>query len=436
MEKPTQHRHIYIYSYIYRDICAYTLMLAFIPHTDESIRRMLVKLNAQRALLDPNAFALKQQMYGFTWSKYSLITHERIRLNLISCHMWDWAHLLCCDGLADVEVGLFFKRLQQARSTSNMYEFATFTKSFTLPRCYTSLDYILSPDRIKNNLKKSSFSSSASELLTLLPMLQRYTTHTVLGRQECEQECRSLLAVLDYLECIASMKSGRNCIDAPTLLSKIVHHLNLFKECYGEETMRPKHHYSMHLPACLQRHGCLLSTLVNERRHKVVKKFTRDRQSLTRWELGALEEVVMQQMHEASEDWYTKGITHAHPAGGIILNTLKQVWPSVNEFNVANHARGQCGRVMCRDIVWCDTSRLGDSSGYWCAQLHLCFTAMGAELCIVSPTEVASNSSSAEWPAFKIVQEAVVIPIDCIIVAAHYKASDTAIAAHRPMFLR
>ena len=64
-------------------------MLAFIPHTDESIRRMLDNLNAQRALLDANAFALKQQMYGFTWSKYSLITHERIRLNLISCHVWD-----------------------------------------------------------------------------------------------------------------------------------------------------------------------------------------------------------------------------------------------------------------------------------------------------------------------------------------------------------
>ena len=80
----------------------------FVLHTDDSIRRMLVKLGEQRAVLDANAFAFKQQMYGFTWTEHSLITHERIKLDLISAHMWDWAHLLCCDGLADVEVGLFF----------------------------------------------------------------------------------------------------------------------------------------------------------------------------------------------------------------------------------------------------------------------------------------------------------------------------------------
>ena len=201
--------------------------------------------------------------------------------------------------------------------------------------------------------------------------------------------------------------------------------------------MRPKHHYMLHLPSCFQRHGCLLSTLVNERRHKVVKKFTRDRQSLTRWELGALEEIVMQQMHEATEDWYSKGIcTDAHPAGGLILQTLEQVWPTVGEFKVASRARGQCGRITCRDMVWIDTSGLEPSaSECWCAQLHLCFTALDVHLCLVSRGELLSKDMSTQWPAFKMMKDILVVPIDCVICSAHYKASDTAVSVHRPRYL-
>ena len=407
--------------------------MVFAKNTDASVRGMLATLNRMHNLrVDPNEIALKEQMYGFKWSKHSLILHERIRLSLMSSHMWDWAHLLCCDGLADVEVGLFFKRLQQSRSQSSMQEFATFALSFTLPKCYTSLQYILAPDRIKNNLKKGDFSCSASELLTVLPMLQRYLTHTVLARKECERECRCLLLVLDYLERIVGMKSGRNVIDAATLQDKIEAHLQAFKEVYGEDLMRPKHHYILHLAGCFILFGCLLSTLVNERRHKVVKKFTRDRQSLLRWELGALEEVVMQQLHEAGEDWYSAGITNAHAPRGIVLSTLLQLFPSATDFSVSNNAKGQCGRVTCQDMVWCDLEEY--SSEPWCAQLNLCFTVTGTQLCIVSRGQAASTSST--WPSFKQLTDLAIVPVDCIVCSAPYKASPTAVSVHKPKYLR
>ena len=60
----------------------------------------------------------------------------------------------------------------------------------------------------------------------------------------------------------------------------------MFVAAYGPTACKPKHHYALHLPGMLQRHGTLISTFTHERKHRVVKRYLRPRKTLRSFETG------------------------------------------------------------------------------------------------------------------------------------------------------
>ena len=52
-------------------------------------------------------------------------------------------------------------------------------------------------------------------------------------------------------------------------------HLQAHLMAYGVQYYRPKMHYVLHLADALRRHGLLLSTLTQERKHRLAKKYIR-----------------------------------------------------------------------------------------------------------------------------------------------------------------
>ena len=403
-------------------------------HTDDSIRRVVQELSSSASDMRPDQLAAKEQRLGWNHSTYSLIAHERIRLDFISTHMWDWAHLLLCDGLADVECGYFFKRLQrQASARSSMQEFADYVNEFTLPSVMGSVNYILSADRIRLNLQKAQFSCSASEFLTVAPLLQLYIRRKVLPRKDCEMECESMLAVLDYLELIYNIKAGIRVVAPDELLARIQGHLDLFKGVYTAELMRPKHHYILHLPMCLFRHKTLLSTLVNERRHKLVKRYTRDRVHSTRWELNSLEDVVAHQVYECQLSWYGIGLLDPHPAAGSVLNNLLQIWPDVTDFAVSIRGRACNGTIGTGDMVWYNTASLG-TPGLYVGEVLLILTAMEIDLVLLNHAESVRDAN--DWASFTVCDHVLVVPLDAVLLAAHFLRRGNSVSVHKPHFLR
>ena len=229
-----------------------------------------------------------------------------------------------------------------------------------------------------------------------------------------------------------SIKSGLK----PTpmrLLALIESYLDRFKALYGKDQCRPKHHYILHLPQVLARHGDLVSTLTNERRHKVVKRYTRDRLCGKKWELGSLEEVVCQQIHECSSDWYSTTLINPHPPNQILQSSLCQLWSEVDSFRVAARGRGKHGQVSCGDFVWYDCTPLGQP-GLRLGSLVLLVDADGAEVAMVKCC--APVTHDAVWPAFRGTDDLVVISLDCILCSTVYRGNDANVSCHRPLYLR
>ena len=376
--------------------------------------------------------ALKEQAVGWSYNPYSLIAHERLNVGAVSVTMWDWAHVLLCDGLLDNAVAMFFKTLQRSHARSSMYEYADFALKMTLPKHMSGLEYVLSQPKIFLNLKKIDFAGTASELLTQAPLLARYIRGVVLPREECVRHCENLLALFDILELITSLKAKLR-VDPCRLLTMIESYLEGFKALYGESVLKFKHHAALHLPGVLARHGDLPSTLTNERRHKVVKRYTRDRLCGQNWELGSLEEVVCQQLHECKSDWYSHMLVDAHKPNARVLSALQNLWPWVTSFTVSARARCRHSQVTCGDFIWYDLTSLG-VAGACLGSLVLLVNADGADVAILTYCEPFTHD--AAWPAFTCKDELVVVSLECILCSTVSKRNEDKVSVHRPLFLR
>ena len=170
-------------------------------------------------------------------------------------------------------------------------------------------------------------------------------------RGEFLDHAASMLAVLDVLELIQAVKTGT--VEHTKLREAIMHHLILSKACYGESEFKPKHHYALHLPVMLKRHGFLLMTFTHERKHRLVTRYTRDRRNLRSWDAGAIEEIVCHSMFELSRPFY--GVVKSAQARGAILIPLRELFPGVEDdkISILNDISGNGGNIHNGDVVSC-----------------------------------------------------------------------------------
>ena len=161
----------------------------------------------------------------------------------------------------------------------------------------------------------------------------------------------SMLAVLDVLELIQAIKTGT--VKHSTLRNAIVKHLTMYKACYGASAFRPKHHYALHLPYMLKNFGFLLQTFTQERKHRLVMRYTRDRKNLRSWDAGAIEEITCHSLWELSQPFW--GCCKAANARGAILIPLRELFPGVydDNFTILNSISGNGGRIHAGDVVSC-----------------------------------------------------------------------------------
>ena len=126
----------------------------------------------------------------------------------------------------------------------------------------------------KVDLSKDKFKSSASEGLSLYPVLleflrcldpRRVTEKVAAARKVFQHLC----GVMDLL--LLAANAGR--VAPCSLQNAIALHFMEFTQVYGKDFLPPKAHFAMHLPWSLEKHGFLPSCFVQERRHKELKRY-------------------------------------------------------------------------------------------------------------------------------------------------------------------
>jgi len=226
---------------------------------------------------------------------------------------------------------------------------------------------------------------------------------------------RSMIAVLVVVVWLNAVKYGQN--DAEALDAIISEHLHAFVDAYGRNKARPKHHYSLHLPDMLRQFGTLLGTLCNERKHRVIKRHTRNRLNLKKWDLGSLEEVTCNQIRELKRGFINTGqLMQSSVRPGEDLAVLQGMHPGLqaHDFTLSPQLRGQHGEARLGDVVmYCN-----NAGELQVGMLCLNYAVLGVEWTAVEAWELKGFSEGLEtWT----VKAAVVrIPSSSVITPLTY----------------
>jgi hypothetical protein len=392
----------------------------FKPHTDDSIRATVQRLHDYRGTMNKTEFARREQALGFGWNPYTLILNESLAIGVASMVMYDWVHVYICDGLADVELGVFMRKLRTFKSESTFGELATYIGRWRFPKRFGNIvANLFSEEKNRNNLAKGVFTSTASEFLTLAPVILIYMRRVCSVRHADDAAAmkfvRSMIAVLVVVNWLGTVKYGQN--DAVALEAIISEHLHAFVDAYGSNETRPKHHYSTHLPDMMRVFGTLLGTLCNERKHRVIKRHTRARLNLKHWDLGSLEEVTCNQIRELKRNFIKTGqLLQSKVTNGDDLKILQDMHPGLTagDFSLSPHLRGVHGEARIGDVVMYHNIAGELRVGMLC----LSYAVQGVEWSAVEAWEL--NGSSGNLQTWTINSAVLRIPSACVVISLTY----------------
>ena len=325
----------------------------FTLHTDDSIRNVVRRVEKHHESwlageITKDAFEDLCIVNGWNWTPANVVLNRRFNLNVASMVMYDWAHIYVHDGLLDNEVGACMKIFHSNRQPTSYTELGEYVSKFTFPKSAPDVSHLFKDSANRNNAAKGSFSCTGSECLTLAPILLRYFQNIVAHRGMFMPFVESLIAVLTVVILLNSVKCGT--VSADELGIAILNHLRLYKAAYGDDAFRPKHHYALHLAPMLRHFKFLLATFTQERKHRLVTRYTRDRKNLRSWDSGAIEEVTCHQIWELSQPFFMA--CSSAPARGKLLIPLKEIYGSdVGDIVVLNGIRCNGGRCSSGDVV-------------------------------------------------------------------------------------
>lgn len=325
---------------------------AFTALTRETLHDAIRKINAaytewKAERMSGEQFTRLTTIYGWNHSHANVILNERYQLDMPEMLMYDWAHIYVHDGLADVEFGYCMKWLQQTQSTYT--EFGRYVSQFTFPKSAPQVKHLFAEERYKNYYKTWNFSCTGSEFLTLAPVMHRYFENIVKKRGEYLDQVNSVLAVLEVVMVLLAIKTGTVSVDR--LNAAVVRHLVLFHVAWGEELVRPKHHYALHLGPMLSHFGFLLATFTHERKHRLVTRYCRDRRKLASWDTGVIEEITCHQVWQLSLPFLQACSTGT--ARGRVLIPLGEIYPGVhqNHFTILSAIDCNGGSCSPGDVI-------------------------------------------------------------------------------------
>jgi len=359
-------------------------------HTDDSIRNVLLRLQVAKLTMGIGKFEVLQQMYGYNYNPNNIILDPHLNYPAASACMYDWMHVYVVTGVFNFEVEALMSSLRCDKGAFVTYEgLAEFCGKWVWPRHIgqTQVNCISE----NHHHDTGHFKCSASAALSLFSVFAYYFEHAVLPADVCRGEVLSFLALCTVMELLLQLVTG---YVTPEELHKSIHrHLQLHLEAYDGQWWHPKHHMALHLPMMLARFGYLVSCFVHERKHRLIKRYLRDRLNTTSYELGALQDITLQSLHDLQDDsWLVKtGLLKKREPSKKMAGILKSMFPLCRSLHVSTHAVANHSKMTAGDIV----AFVGaDDSGVRFAELICPFEVDGSLQCVVSICEEVPGGKS------------------------------------------
>jgi hypothetical protein len=293
--------------------------------SDEDVRSVMTTL--RDSTLGPGDFKELELRLGYNHSPYNFASKPYV--NAISCFLSDWMHIYLVGGLLDQELGLTMQALHRERRAPTRYAtLAAYLESWLWPKALKfNVKKLFGSKAAVANVRSGHFSCSASELLSLTPVLALFFATVSVPQGYCVPLLLSLCACMDVVELLQAVKEG--IVSEAVLRQAVDRHAALRREAYGEELDEAavKAHAAQHLPDFLsdKGHGTLYACFVLERHHRLLTKYAGDRKNTESYEIGIMEDITVEMTQALDRNWLELGILHARSPQQHTLHALREL---------------------------------------------------------------------------------------------------------------
>ena len=311
--------------------------------TDASIRATVRRLADYAAANSPDMLLKRQMVVGMNHNPHNILLNPRltdvVKPETQFCH--DGMHCLLSSGVINVLVVCL---LDKAKSVgiNAAPALEAFVKRFKWPvkiqsKIGKGLYEVFSPSRVSRSIAKGSLVCTASELLSLLPVLANFTRKYLLDKPGMRDAAECVLAGLDVAETVF-----RGGVTPEILQTRVETFASLIVVAGWTDWMIPKFHWLAHLPRHLFKFGFLPNAFVTELKHKSVKAEGLPIRNTRAYQRGVLAEVTAAHAAAmASPSTFDKhvGLVEPRPAPAKMCQYLQSLFDDEHQFRTAYHAR-------------------------------------------------------------------------------------------------
>lgn len=216
-----------------------------------------------------------QQACGLNFNPHGMIADIRLRqwFNPLAVLTYDWVHSMLQDGVFNAEIqamlahggatGITRESIREWLSDPSwVFPAATRSKCKRLFRVFDDARVSDSnPEKLKGNCQ---------EMLGIYGLVRHLVELRVASDDPI---ARSFGAVCTVIDAVLRVKRGIDApaVAVPALRTALSRHLELHKAAYGDQYIRPKHHWMLDVPDQVIKDGMVLDAFVLERHHSLVK---------------------------------------------------------------------------------------------------------------------------------------------------------------------
>jgi hypothetical protein len=268
---------------------------------DVDIRGTIGRLTAYHATDTAEDFKLRQQALGFRYEPEGILMDADL-LGVVrpaTQYMHDWMHAVVVNGSFNTIIYVFFEALMLAGV--DVYDrLHEYIKLYTWPKRVSGnaddLAGIFGAKRKKAHRKAKHLKCNASECITLYPVIALFISTVVLGAGLCVVECQTFLALCNLMDLLCGV--ARSIVGPNDLKAAVRIFLDLCVEAGWRSFLHPKFHWLVHMGPDLEWFGCLLTCWVQERKHRMVKRYGQLIVNTKNYEKSVLGEVVCQHLSD------------------------------------------------------------------------------------------------------------------------------------------
>lgn len=273
---------------------------ALVLSTDAAVCASFDRLEKRHGVCPSSEFAQWEQASGWSFSEHGIMACKELRpmLRPVSSFHHDWMHGVC-QGCMNIYMYLILEALTEA-GLQAWKNFTEFCHLWSLPAVQvqtTKLWDLFTPKRVEAHKKAKRLKISASEVLSLYPIMEQYVL-TIGLKTDKQTECRAFLAMCRLVHLLQSTVHGS--VMGRQLDTCAEECLQLGQACKWDAFFIKKFHWILHLGDTLELHGALLNCWAVERKHKQILRVGQDISNLKKYEMSVYKEVLAQQLSRLS----------------------------------------------------------------------------------------------------------------------------------------